>query len=151
MENCVAFFCLAGVMFVPCGSRKGRSDTTMALTRTTRYVLREFVSDGTLSSRRVGVFVGAMWSGHWGQVSFLAGMMLLIGLAHAISAMILRWQGQALVAALWWMGGFAVFFVPPGYRMGIFAAEMFFGFFCFGLYAMMLDRKTAATTVPRHG
>ena len=85
------------------------------------------------------------------QVSYLSAILMMVGLAHAISAGLLRWAAQGVVAALWWIGGVAMFFVPWNYRVGIFTAEMFLGFFCFGLYAMMLDRKTAATTVPRHG
>lgn len=96
-------------------------------------------------------FAGAMLSHHTWQVSYLGGMLMIIGLAHAISAMILRWRVQGLVAALWWVGGFATFFVPSSYRLGIFTAEMFFGFLCFGLYAMMLDRKASSPTVSHHG
>jgi hypothetical protein len=96
-------------------------------------------------------FAGAMLSHHSWQISYMAGMLMLIGLAHAISAMILHWRVQGLVAALWWIGGFATFFVPSNYRLAIFTAEMFFGFLCFGLYAMMLDRKTSSAAVPRHG
>lgn len=85
------------------------------------------------------------------QVTYLAAILMLIGLAHAISAVILRWPGQGAVAALWWAGGIAMYFVPGhGYRLSIFTAEMFFGMVIFGLYAVMLDRRSSTTPVQRH-
>jgi hypothetical protein len=96
-------------------------------------------------------FAGAMLSHLAWQTSYMAGLLMLIGLAHAISAVILRWQAQGVVAGLWWVGGVAMFFVAMHARMEIFTAEMFFGFVCFGLYAMMLDRKASSTTGTRHG
>jgi hypothetical protein len=76
------------------------------------------------------------------QYSYLAAIFMMVGLAHAISARVLRWRVQGLVAALWWAGGVAMFFAhSPKEIFVIFPLEMFFGMVLFGLYAMMLDRR----------
>lgn len=76
------------------------------------------------------------------QFSFIAGIFMLVGMAHAISAMILRWRVQGLVAALWWAGGVAMFFAHSSNEIFvIFPLEMFFGMVLFGLYSMMLERR----------
>ena len=52
--------------------------------------------------------VAAALSHHIGQQPAVnAAVMIFLGLAHAASAMILRWRAQGLVAAIWWAG------VPP--------------------------------------
>jgi hypothetical protein len=74
------------------------------------------------------------------QYSYIAAIFMLVGMAHAISAMVLRWRIQGLVAALWWAGGIAMFFAHSGNEIFvIFPLEMFFGMILFGLYAMWLD------------
>jgi hypothetical protein len=76
------------------------------------------------------------------QHSYIAAIFMFVGLAHAISAMILRWRAQGAVAGLWWAGGVAMFFAhTPKAIFVIFPLEMFFGMVIFGLYAMMLDRR----------
>jgi hypothetical protein len=76
------------------------------------------------------------------QYSFLAGIFMMVGMAHAISAVFLRWRVQGAVAALWWAGGIAMFFAHSINRLFVvFPLEMFFGMVLFGLYAMMLDRR----------
>jgi hypothetical protein len=76
------------------------------------------------------------------QYSFMAGIFMLVGMAHAISAMFLRWRVQGAVAALWWAGGVAMFFAHSINRLFVvFPLEMFFGMVLFGLYGMMLDRR----------
>jgi hypothetical protein len=76
------------------------------------------------------------------QYSFIAAIFMIVGLAHAISAMVLRWRAQGLVAALWWAGGIAMFFAhSPKAIFVVFPLEMFFGMVLFGLYAMMLERR----------
>jgi hypothetical protein len=84
------------------------------------------------------------------QISFFAGALMLVGLAHATSAMILRWAAQAFVAAVWWAGGLAAFFVPREYDTTIFMVEMFFGMICFGLYSMWLERPRPTPQVQHH-
>jgi hypothetical protein len=84
-----------------------------------------------------GIFRHLAW-----QYSFIAGIFMLIGLAHAISAMVLRWRVQGLVAALWWAGGIAMFFAHSDKQIFVvFPLEMFFGMIVFGLYAMWLDNR----------
>jgi len=76
------------------------------------------------------------------QYSYIAAIFMLIGLAHAISAMVLRWRVQGVVAALWWAGGIAMFFAHSGKVIFVvFPLEMFFGMVLFGLYGMWLDRR----------
>jgi len=66
---------------------------------------------------------------------------MFVGMAHATSALILRWPAQAAVAVLWWAGGIATYFLSWEYFLSIFVGEMFFGMIAFGLYAMWLDRR----------
>jgi hypothetical protein len=75
-----------------------------------------------------------------GQISYIAAILMFVGMAHATSALILRWAAQGAVAVLWWAGGIAAYFLPLDYFLTIFVAEMFFGMILFGLYAMWLDR-----------
>jgi hypothetical protein len=75
------------------------------------------------------------------QVSYVAAILMMLGMAHAISAMILRWRVQAMVAALWWAGGIALYFVPRPYPVVIFTLEMFFGMVLFGIYVMVRERR----------
>lgn len=82
----------------------------------------------------------------WGH-AYIAAIFMIIGMAHAASAIILRWPVQGAVAVLWWAGGLALFFVPGSWFLAIFAAEMLFGMVFFGLYAMLLDRRTPPPTV----
>jgi hypothetical protein len=76
------------------------------------------------------------------QYSYIAALLMMIGMAHAISAVILRWRVQGVVAAIWWAGGAAVFFLNSWRATGdIMLAEMCFGMIAFGLYAMMLEHR----------
>jgi hypothetical protein len=75
------------------------------------------------------------------QISYVAAILMMIGMAHAISAMILRWRVQAMVAALWWAGGIALYFVPRPYPLVIFTLEMFVGMVLFGIYVMVRERR----------
>ncbi|MDP9051997.1 MAG: hypothetical protein M3O31_14955 [Acidobacteriota bacterium] len=89
------------------------------------------------------LYVGAGIGRHlaW-QYSFVAGIFMLVGLAHAISAMVLRWKVQGLVAGLWWAGAIAMFFAHSSNQMFVvFPLEMFFGMVLFGLYGMALERR----------
>jgi hypothetical protein len=80
---------------------------------------------------------------------YIAAIFMTIGLAHAASAIILRWPVQGAVAVLWWAGGLACFFLSGIWYLVIFGVEMFFGMILFGLYAMMLERNQT-TQVTRH-
>lgn len=84
------------------------------------------------------------------NVSYIAAIFIFLGLAHATSAVILRWRAQGVVAGLWWAGGVAVYFVPGDYVIAIYVAEMVFCMVLFGAYAMMLERRRAAELVEHH-
>jgi len=81
---------------------------------------------------------------HHGGTTYFAAIFMIIGMAHAASAIILRWGVQGAVAALWWAGGVSLFFLPltSHWFETIFSLEMLFGMIFFGLYAMFLDRRT---------
>jgi len=85
-----------------------------------------------------------------GQDTYIAAIFMFLGLAHATSAVILRWRAQGVVAATWWIGGIATYFVRMDYVLLIYVAEMFFGMVVFGLYAMMLERRRATALVQHH-
>jgi hypothetical protein len=87
-------------------------------------------------------------SGHGEQPAYYAAVFFFVGLAHGISAGILRWGVQGLVALIWWGCGIALFFFNTRNEvLFIFLAAAFFGMILFGLYAMWLERKSAG--VPR--
>lgn len=75
-----------------------------------------------------------------GDATYIAAIFMILGTAHAASAIILRWRMQGAVAALWWAGGLASFFLSGGWYLVIFCLEMLFGMIAFGLYAMVLER-----------
>jgi hypothetical protein len=93
-------------------------------------------------------FAGAMIEHKTWQISFIAAMLMFVGMAHGTSAVILRWWAQGLVAGVWLAGGVAMFFVPVDYWLAIFVAEMCFGMIGFGLYAMWLERHDAGMVQP---
>jgi len=95
--------------------------------------------------------IGAIASGHGGQPSYYAAILFFIGVAHGISARILRWGVQGLAAAIWWACGLAMFFFTTRNEvLAIFLIATFFGMIVFGLYAMMLERRRAAGMVQAH-
>lgn len=79
-----------------------------------------------------------------GGPTYIAAIFMTVGFAHAANAIILRWAVQGAVAALWWAGGLACFFLSGGWFVGIFCIEMFFGMVVFGLYTIWLERRRAA-------
>jgi hypothetical protein len=95
--------------------------------------------------------IAAIASHHTRETAYFAAMLFFVGLAHGISAMILRWGMQGVVAAIWCAGGVAMFFFTrPSESVGIFLGATFFGQIVFGLYVMMLDRRRTAASVPHH-
>jgi hypothetical protein len=76
-----------------------------------------------------------------GHIAFVAAILMFVGMAHATSALILRWPAQGAVAVLWWAGGIATYVLSWEYFLSIFVGEMFFGMIAFGLYGMWLDRQ----------
>ncbi len=92
--------------------------------------------------------IAAGASGHGNQPAYYAAVFFFVGLAHGISAGILRWGVQGLVAFVWWGCGIALFFFNTRNEvLFIFLAAAFFGMILFGLYAMMLERRRAAALV----
>jgi hypothetical protein len=82
---------------------------------------------------------------------YVAAILFFIGLAHATSAVILRWGVQGAVAALWWGSGIAVLFVSSASAdLAIFLAASFFGMILFGVYAMTLERPRPTPQVQHH-
>jgi hypothetical protein len=85
-------------------------------------------------------------------IAYLAAVFMMLGMAHSISAVILRWGVQGGVGALWLGGGVACYFVPGRWLNWLFLIEMVVGMVVFGLYAMMLERRRARQApVMRHG
>ena len=78
------------------------------------------------------------------QIAYIAAIFMFLGMAHAISAVILRWRAQGMVAALWWAGGVATYFVPRDYVIAIYVVEMVCCMVLFGVYAMWLERRNRA-------
>jgi hypothetical protein len=90
----------------------------------------------------------AVLTHHVNSPIFFATILFFIGMAHAISAMILRWAVQGAVAAIWWVGGIACFvFTTPVELVSIFLGASFVGMILFGLYTMMLERRRTAALV----
>lgn len=83
---------------------------------------------------------------HHAGIAYLSAIFMIIGMAHAASAIILRWGVQGAVAAMWWAGGMATFFINGSWLPVIFALEMLFGMIFFGLYMMFLDRRAQSGT-----
>lgn len=76
------------------------------------------------------------------QPLYFGAMMFMVGLAHATSAMILRWRAQGVAALIWWAGGIAaLFFTADDQLFLIFMLATLFGMVFFGLYAMLLERR----------
>ena len=93
----------------------------------------------------MGIYVTSAILTHFSwQYSYIAGLLMMLGMAHAISAMLLRWQMQGLVAAVYWGGGAAIF-VGNSWRAtrAIMLFEMGIVMVLFGLYAMAREPKSS--------
>jgi hypothetical protein len=85
------------------------------------------------------------------QYSYVAAILMLVGLAHAISAVILRWRAQAVVAGIWWAGGVAALAAWSWKEVSvIMLVETCLGMIAFGLYAMLLERRNGGEWVKRN-
>ena len=89
------------------------------------------------------LYVVAILITHLGwQLSYISAILMILGLANAISAVILRWPIQGVVAAFWWIGGISVLFFQSFRAFQIiFVSEMCFGMIAFGLYVMFVERR----------
>jgi hypothetical protein len=86
----------------------------------------------------MGIYVAsAMWTHFDWQFSYIVGLLMMFGMAHAISSMFLRWRMQGLVAAVYWAGGVAIFVCNSGRATNVIMLfEMCIVMILFGLYAM---------------
>jgi 4-hydroxybenzoate polyprenyltransferase len=76
------------------------------------------------------------------QYSYIAALLIIVGLTHAISAMLLRWHAQGVVAAIWWAGAIAALCARSQKDVQvIMLLEMCFGMIAFGLYVMFLENR----------
>jgi len=94
----------------------------------------------------MGIYVASAILTHFSwQYSYIAGLLMMLGMAHAISAMLLRWRIQGLVAAVYWAGGVAIF-VCNSWRAtnAIMLFEMGVVMMLFGLYAMWREPRDGA-------
>ena len=89
----------------------------------------------------MGIYIAAAMLTHFDwQYSYMAAILMMIGMAHAISAMILRWRMQGLAAAVYWAGGVAIFiFNSRRATTAIWLFEMGIVMIVFGLYAMRVE------------
>jgi hypothetical protein len=98
---------------------------------------------GIMGSAITLYFIAAMVKHLAWQYSFEAAILMMIAMAHGISAIILRWRVQGAVAVIWAMGSFATFFSRSRKdEVAIFSFELVFGMILFGLYAMWLDSRS---------
>jgi len=92
----------------------------------------------------MGIYVASAILTHFSwQYSYIAGLLMMLGMAHAISAMFLRWRMQGLVAAVYWAGGVAIF-TCNSWRAtnAIMLFEMGIVMILFGLYAMWREPRS---------
>ena len=96
----------------------------------------------------MGIYTASAILTHFSwQYSYIAGLLMMLGMAHAISAMILRWWAQGLVAAVYWAGGVAIF-VCNTWRAtnAIMLFEMGVVMMLFGLYAIWRESRRSGIT-----
>jgi hypothetical protein len=95
----------------------------------------------------MGIYTASAMLTHFDwQFSYISGLLMLFGMAHAISAMFLRWRMQGLVAAVYWAGGVAIFVCNSGRATNaIMLFEMCIVMMLFGLYAMWREPRSSGT------
>jgi hypothetical protein len=85
------------------------------------------------------------------QYSYIAALLIIVGLTHAISAMLLRWHVQGVVAVIWWAGAVAAFCARSQRDVQvIMLLEMCLGMVLFGLYVMVLERRGGSGPVKQN-
>jgi hypothetical protein len=136
---------IAGVVFTLIGAAMQKKDYR----RQRNLQCRSISAVWAMMGVGLALYVASAMVRHltW-QYSYLAGILMVIGTAHAISAAILRWRVQGAVAIIWWMGAVAMFFVPPHFvpaeqqaERAIWFVEMVLCMLLFGAYAMWLERR----------
>jgi hypothetical protein len=93
----------------------------------------------------MGIYVASAMLTHFDwQFSYVAGLLMMLGMAHAISAMFLRWRMQGLVAAVYWAGAVAIFVCNTGWVVrDVMLFEMCIVMILFGLYAMWREPRNS--------
>jgi hypothetical protein len=89
----------------------------------------------------MGIYVASAMLTHFDwQFSYMAAILMMIGIAHAISAAILRWWMQGLTAAVYWAGGAAILAFNSWRATNvIWLIEMCVVMIAFGLYATRVE------------
>ncbi|MHB1022613.1 MAG: hypothetical protein ACYC46_14350 [Acidobacteriaceae bacterium] len=73
--------------------------------------------------------------------AMLAGIEILLGLAHAASSITLKWRLQWIVALVWWACGVASFYVGASMLLPILLVATLIGNIGFGFYLMALEAR----------
>ncbi|MBW4039325.1 MAG: hypothetical protein HIU91_10710 [Acidobacteria bacterium] len=95
--------------------------------------------------------VAAVWGGHGSEPVYVAAIMFMVGMAHGISALILRWGAQGAAAAAWWACGVACCFATTVREIEeLYVVAAFFGMEVFGMYVMLLERRRPTGAVQQH-
>ena len=129
----------AGVVLTFVGKTMQKSDTGYSRNNLCSRVMGVWGMMGLA----MGIYVASAILTHFSwQYSYVAGLLMMLGMAHAISAMFLRWRMQGLVAAVYWAGGVAIF-VCNSWRAtnAIMLFEMGVVMILFGLYAMWKEPR----------
>jgi hypothetical protein len=95
----------------------------------------------SMTGSGMGIYIATAMITHFDwQYSYMAAILMMIGMAHGISAMLLRWPMQGLAAAVYWAGGVAIFAFNSGKATNIiWWIEMGLVMIVFGLYAMRVE------------
>lgn len=136
---CISVGILMSVMMKRAGASK---------TQRSRNVEAVWIAMGIAVSLFV---VAAVLAGHGSEPVYVAAILFMVGMAHGISALMLRWSAQGLAAAVWLGCGAACCFATTAREMEVlFLVASFLGNVAFGLYVMRLERRRPAATVQQH-
>jgi hypothetical protein len=94
-----------------------------------------------------GIFVFAFplaFSGHLEAHSLMAGIEVMLGIAHVASGSFLRWPTQIVVGALWWVAAIASCFVDGNGIAYVFLAATLVCNIWFGIYLMIRESRDKA-------
>jgi hypothetical protein len=140
---CISLGILMNVMMKTRQKRAGLSETQRS-----RNIEAVWIAMGIAVSLFV---VAAVLAEHGSDPVYVAAIMFIVGMAHGISALMLRWGAQGLAAAAWSGCGAACCFATTARQIEVlFLVASFFGNVVFGLYVMRLERRRPAATVQQH-
>ncbi len=72
---------------------------------------------------------------------FISAVAVMLGIANAVSSMILRWKAQFAAALVWWVAGAASPFASDNQCQVIFLIAIFLGQIVFGVYMMLSEAR----------